>query len=65
MSTDSQYVRQELQWIRQLEETRLENCWKETRKMSISLETSRCCVRSASDPMVWVKGHAGHPENER
>ena len=66
ITTDSQYVRQGItQWIRNWRK----NGWKTSQKKPVkNAELWRRLDAAAGRHEVhwhWVKGHAGHPENER
>ncbi|UVK77096.1 MAG: ribonuclease HI [Sodalis sp. Fse] len=66
LSTDSQYVRQGIiKWIQNWKK----RCWKTTEKKSVKnidlWQRLDLVIQPHALKLNWVKGHAGHPENER
>lgn len=65
MSTDSQYVRQGItKWIHNWK-TWLENSRQKTSKNVDLWQRLDAALGQHQIKWEWVKGHAGHPENER
>ncbi|MEM7099758.1 MAG: ribonuclease HI [Pseudomonadota bacterium] len=66
LTTDSQYVRQGItQWVRNWKK----NGWKTAQKQPVKnqdlWQRLDVAVSQHSVEWHWVKGHSGHPENER
>ena len=66
VTTDSQYVRNGItQWIHTWKRNGWRNAAKKpVKNMDLWLRLDELAQRHKID-WVWVKGHAGHPENER
>lgn len=65
LSTDSQYVRQDHPVDPQLEKARLENGREKPVKNVDLWQRLDAALGQHKIKWEWVKGHAGHPENER
>lgn len=66
LTTDSQYVRQGItQWLARWKQ----NNWRTSQKQAVKNQDLWQRLDKACQPHQinwhWVKGHAGHPENER
>ncbi|MFH7089277.1 ribonuclease HI [Klebsiella pneumoniae] len=65
LSTDSQYVRQDHPVDPQLEKARLENGREKAGENVDLWQRLDAALGQHKIKWEWVKGHAGHPENER